>query len=230
MRELILLLALTLVSCQTASTNDADARAADREKIKSELEVSLKSDREQLSELRKEIPEDKQKSNDEMALFLSLMKQGTEPNLVREKFSSIVSKKRTSFRAKVTRLREDFRKEETRKREDFLKEHKTRREDFAKSKHDQKANREFFSEQDKLRQRYFADERDRRQSFESELNAQSKDFESYMRERTNEFNEQYRLYSKQFSEKPKEKKAVTGEAGGFDKLKNMDASPLGTGP
>ena len=49
-----------------------------------------------------------------------------------------------------------------------------------------------------------------------------------MRERNNEFNEQYRLYSKQFSEKPKEKKAVTGEAGGFDKLKNMDASPLGT--
>ena len=212
------------------SNNTAKVRAEDRDKIKNELgnEVSLAADRSKLDELRKEIPEEKKKANDELALFLNMMKQGSEqPNLVREKFTVMVQKKRTEFRTKTQRLRDDFRKDETKLREEFLNKQKADREAFTKKKHDSKENREFFSEQDKLRQRYFADERDRRQSFESELSAQTKDFESYMRERTNEFNEQFRLYSMKQAEKPKEKKAVTGESG-FDKLKKADGEPLGT--
>lgn len=227
--------AFIVTACQTQSplpegSNTEENRTADREQIHKELEVSLKADRDQFSELRKEIPQEKQKSNDELALYLDVMRRGTEqPSIVRERFNSIVQKRRQTFRNKVQRLRDDYRKEETKRREDFLKQHKARRDAFSKKRHDVAENREFFSEQEQARQRFFADERDRRQSFESEINAQSKDFESYMRERNNEFNEQFRIYSKKFYEKPKETKAITGDSGGgFDKLKNMETAPLGT--
>jgi hypothetical protein len=229
----VIAIALLLSACQSPlpeGSNTEQNRTADREHVKSELEISLKADRDQFAELRKEVPQEKQKKNDELALYLEVMRQGTEqPSIVRERFSAIVQKRRDGFRNKVMRLREDFRKDETRRREDFLKEHKNRRDSFAKKKHDSQESREFFAEQEQLRQRFFADERDRRQSFESEISSQSKDFESFMRERNNEFNERFRIYSKKFYEKPKETKAVTGDSGGgFDKLKNMEAAPLGT--
>lgn len=241
---LLVLSVVFLTSCKSGGGKKPEqVRAEDRDKIQHTLEqeMTLKQDRQQLETLRKDIPTEKQKQNDELALFLNLMKQGTEqPNLVREKFSTLVQRKRSDFRAKVARLREDFRNEETRKREDFLKVQKDKREAFTRKKPTSKENREFFSDQDRDRSRFFSDERDRRSSFEAEIQAQSRDFDSYMRERTYEFNEQFRLYSKQFSEKPKEKKAVTGEAGsqtpsgsgsrGFDQLKDIPSTPLGTDP
>lgn len=246
MRNLViplLLLAITaqLPACKSRAKKAAQARAEDRQKIQDSLqqEMSLKADRDHLAELRKDIPDEKQKQNDELALFLTLMKQGTEqPNVVRERYNVLVQKRRSAHREKVQRLRNDYRSDETKRREEFLKKQKDKRDAFNKKKRDSKANREFYSEQDKERSRFFADERDRRQSFEAELSAQSKDFESYMRERNNEFNEQFRLYSKQFSERPKEKKAVTGESGsgtpsgsgsrGFDQFKSVPTTPLGT--
>lgn len=230
----LLFLVLLLAGCQTPlpeSSNTTETRAADREKVQNELEISLKADRDHLAELRKDIPEEKRKSNDELALQLGIMKQGTEqPSVIRDRYNGMVQKRREAFRNKAQRLREDFRKEETKRREEFLKAHQRRREDFSKSKHDTTENREFFAEQDKLRQRYFSDERDRRQAFESEINSQSKDFESYMRERGKEFDEQHRAYSKQFYEKSKNSKAVTPDSSSFDKLKKMEAEPLKTGP
>lgn len=207
------------------------SREQDRQTVQSELseEMSLKADRENLEDLRKEIPEDTRRDNDELALYLQLMKQGTEqPQTVRDRFQVMVQKRRTVFRDKVRRLRENYRRDETKRREDFLKAQKAKRDAYQARKGDSKANREFYSQQDKDRQHFSADERDRRQNFESEINAQSKDFESYMREKTNEFNEQYRLYSKKFSERPKEKKAVTGETGDFRRLDDVPAEPLGT--
>lgn len=245
MRSIFIALSAVLVftSCVRAGKKAEQNRQADRDKIQNTLEqeMSLKADREQIAELRKDIPDAKQRQNDELALYLNLMKQGTEqPNIVRDRFQTLVQKRRTSYRDKVTRLRDDFRKEETRRREDFLKAQKDKRDAQIKKKQTSAENRRFFGDQDKESQRFFADERDRRKNFEAELTAQSKDFESYMRERNNEFNEQFRLYSKQFSEKPKDKKAVTGDTGpgnpsgsgtqGFDKLKEVPASPLGTGP
>jgi len=232
MKIFILAAALVLAACQTGpesvSSNNPETREADSKKVQEELEVSLKADRDHLAELRKDIPAEKQKQNDELALYLGIMKTGTEnPPVIRERYNSMMSKRRQAFRTKVQKLRDDYRKDESKRREKFLKEHQERRAEHSKKKHDLKENREFFADQQKVNSQFFADEKDRRSNFESEINAQSKDFESYMRERNNEFNEQFRQYSKQFYEKPKEKKAVTGESG-FDKLKNMDAQPLGT--
>ncbi len=201
---------------------------ADRKAVQQELgEVSLKADRQELSELRKEIPIETQKQNDELALYLNLMKQGTEqPSLVREKYSSLVYQQRSEFREKVRKLREKYRLEETKRRDQFLSEQKKKRDSYLKKKRRPEETREFFAGQDKDRLSFFADERSRRGNFESEVNAQSKDFDSYMRERQKEFDEQYRLYSKKFSEKPKASKAITGDE--FRKLQEAPATPLGT--
>lgn len=205
-------------------------RLDDRETVEKTLsgEMSLKADREQLSEMRKDVPKEKQKSNDELALYLNLMKQGTEqPQMVRDKFTVLAEKRRSSFREKVQKLRDNYRRDETKRRDEYLDTLKTKRADYLKSKHKPEELREFFSTQDKDRQSFFADERDRRSSFESEVSGHSKDFDSYMREKMNEFNEQYRLYSKKFSEKPKDKKAVTGDAD-FKRLDDVPTKPLGT--
>lgn len=211
--------------------SNEEVRNEDRKKIQDTLaeEQSLSADRKDLEDLRKEIPEETKKSNDELAFYLQMMRQGTEqPQNVRDKFQNLVRKRRNSYRDKVTKLRDGFKREETKRREDFLTGQKAKRDEYLKTKHDAKTTRDYFSEQEKDRQSFFADERERRSSFESELASQSKDFESYMKEKQNEFNEQYRLYSKKFSERPKEKKAVTGDVMEPKRLEDMPTEPLGT--
>lgn len=218
-----------VLGCRSRVQKAEAERKGDREKVRTALgpEVSLKQDRSELAELRKEIPEDKKASNDELALYLNLMKQGTEqPAVVRDRFNSLVSKRRQAFREKVERLRADFRAAETRRREDFTQTQHKSREAFLKKKRDHKEMQRFSSDQDRERTRFYAEERERRANFESDMRAQSKDFESFMREKMNDFNERYRLYSKEYSERPKEGKAVTG-----DDSRTMDELPakaLGT--
>lgn len=227
----ILIAGWLLVGVACSSNPKDPDREKDREWIQSELgqEMSLKADRDQLSELRQDIPEQKQVENDELALYLNLMKQGQEkPNLVRDRFDVLVQKKRARFRAKVQRLREDYTRQERERREKFLDEAKSARESVMRDATDSKDRRRFMANQDKDRQRFFADERERRRSFESELSAQSKDFDGYMRERVREFNEQYRLYTKKFYDKPKSANPVTGETDEFRKLDKMNTTPLGT--
>ena len=222
-----LFFAFVLTAC--ASRRQAAVREEDRQTIQQELseEMTLKADRAELDGLRKDIPQETQKTNDELALFLNLMKQGNEnPQMVRDKFNVMLQKKRTTFRDKVTKLREDYRSEETKRREKQLEQAKSKRESFLRKKRDPKATREFFAEQEKERLSFSSDERARRSNFEAEINAQSKDFDSNMRERQKEFDEQYRLYSKKFSERPKQKKAATGDE--FKRLDEAQGTTLGT--
>jgi hypothetical protein len=225
----LLIFGLIVAGCISRRPDPEKVRQQDRERVKLELnqEMSLKEDRDSLNELRKEVPADTQKSNDELALFLNLIKQGTEtPQTVRDKFNGLVMKKRSSFREKVERLRNKFRDDETLRRETFMRDQQKKRDNYLRRKHDPRDQRDFLRDLEKDRVTYFADERDRRSSFESEIRAQSRDFDSYMRERQKEFDEQYRIYSKKFSEKPKEKKAVTGDE--FKRLNDAPAAPLGT--
>lgn len=221
--------ALILLGTACASRSQSAARAGDRKTVEQELgsEMSLKQDRESLSDLRKEIPQETQKSNDELALFLNLINQGNEnPQMVHNKFNLMVQKKRAAFRDKVGKLRENYRDEETKRRETQLESAKVKREAYFRRKRESKDNREFFATQEKDRLSFTAGERERRTSFEAEINAQSKDFDSYMREKQKEFEEQYRLYSKKFSERPINKKAATGDE--FKRLEQAPATSLGT--
>jgi hypothetical protein len=225
--------ALYLAGCTSTPDKQTNNFQKDRETVQTELgdELSLKADRESLAEMRKDIPKEKQQSNDELALHLNLMKEGREPSEVRSKFYKIITKRRDDHRHKVTKLRDTYRKEETKRRDEYLKASKQKREEFMKSKRDSADRKEFYEEQDKARREFFADERERRNNFESELNAQSKDFESYMRERQKEFDEQYRLYSKTYYEKQREKDKAKGPGSSVDPYKRLleaPAEPLGT--
>lgn len=211
MRLFILLFCLLfLSSCTTFRSSGSRAtRSNDRKLVDQELgaEQSLTADRSELANLRKEIPDEKKKSNDELALFLQLMQPGTlSPEQVHERFRVMMEKRRTSFRNKVQKLRDDYRRDEVKRRDSFLDAQKSKRNSYTSGKHTSEETRDFFSAQDRDRQSFFADERDRRGNFEGEINAQSKDFESYMREKMNEFTEQYRLYSKKYYERAKDKK------------------------
>ncbi len=224
--QVLALLLLASTGCAVAPDRD---RADDRKKVEDELsgEMSLKADREQLKDMRKEIPQERRKTNDELALYLQLMKQGTEqPENVRDKFTTIVQKKREGFREKVARLRENYHRSEQKRRDEYLEEQKAKRDHFMSSKHKSNETQEFYSDQDRDRQDFFSGERSRRQSFEAEIDSQSKDFDSYMREKNNEFNEQYRIYAKAFSDKEKQKKAA--ERGEFNQMDQAPAKHLGT--
>jgi hypothetical protein len=212
-------------------------REEDRKNIHAQLaeEMSLKSDRDDMQTARKDIPLEKQKTNDELALYLSLMKQGTEkPQVVREKFSMLMERKRVSFREKVHKLREVYRRDETKRRDDFLNKQRRTRDNHKLTRRTPEQSRDFYGAQEKERLAFTADERDRRTSFEAELNAQSKDFDSYMREKNNEFNEQLRLYSKKFADRAKDKSVETGageEPGGdYQSIDEVPTKPLGTEP
>ncbi len=228
MRFLMVSSFLVLTACVHGASQD---RESDRVGVEKELsgEMSLKADREELKELRRDIPAEKQKSNDELAVYLGLMKQGTEqPQIVRDKFNSLVEKRRLSFRQRVQKLRDNYRRDETKRREEFLNGLKGKRASYLVGKRTPEQLRDFFSGQEKDRQAFFSDERERRTAFESDVMAQSKDFEAYMREKVNEANEQFRVYSKKFSERPKNKKAVTGESGDFQRMNELPAKHLGT--
>lgn len=189
MRCWLIAVIVLLSGCTTTRPPDkAATRADDRQYVRQELggEVSLKADREELKDLRGEIPEERQRANDELALTLELFKDGRIPPVeIRDKFSAIVEKKRSRFRAKVARLRENYHVAEVRRREDFTQEQSNAREAYLKRRREPRDSQRFMRDQDRDRTRFFADERDRRQNFETEVNSASKDFESYMREKNN---------------------------------------------
>lgn len=170
-------------------------------KVREELgqEISLKADRAQLDELRKEIPAEKQQANDELALILKLMNdEKQEPVEVNRRFAYLLQKRRESFTKKSQRLRENYRREENDRRRKFLDAAKKVRDEKLKKKKKGDSHREFLAEQERERQQFFADERDRRKDFEEEMSIQSADFNSYMREKQNEFNQQFELYRQRY--------------------------------
>lgn len=209
------LLAMTLIAgCKSSPTPETSAPSVQvREELKDD--VSIKADRSPLDEIRKEIPEHKHQTNDELTLVLGLMGEvKLKPSEISARYQTASHKRRTEFRNKVANLRQSFKKEEAKRKADFFKEQKTARAGFDK-KTDRQASREFYARLDSLRSEFFAQERDRRKDFESEITSQSADFDSYMREKQKEFSEQQRLYSRRFYEVEKENR----EAAKTDKSK-----------
>lgn len=232
----LLVVSLVLMSCRTGPKAEEDAPSA---QVREELqdEISLKADRESLSELRAAIPEEKKQNNDELALLLGLMGEiKLKPSDIQGRYQNLAQKHRKKFRDRVSKLRDQYRREESKRREGFLREQKSLRDDFKHKKADREESKEFFAEQDRRRQEFFANEKDRRKDFESEIQTQSKDFDSYMNEKQKEFSEQLRLYSKRFHEAEKEKSKKTSQQSDpnqalkeFEAMKDKASTPLGAG-
>jgi ElaB/YqjD/DUF883 family membrane-anchored ribosome-binding protein len=173
-------------------------------------EVSLAADRSQLSELRKDIPEDVKHENDELAGLLQLMVKSDgsnsmdEPSRVRERFDKIMRDKRSRVDKELQKMRDSFSKAETKSRETFGKEQKIERDRFmSKSHRISDERKEFFDGQEDKRREYYSDQQDKRRDFEAHISDQRKNFEDYAREKAGDFNQEYRAYTKAYDERRK---------------------------
>lgn len=239
-----LLLIITLVGCQSASTNQSSNQIEpDSEKSLEKPIVdpkySLTEDRQKIEELRKQIPEDKRAENDELAFILNFFANNPEPSKARDKYQKAVRKRRDLFDKDLKKEREQFTKTERKNRDAFLKQQKEDREIFLKRKPSQDDRKDFFSDQDEKRKTYFADERDKRQDFESDFRERRKNFEDYIKSKNDEFNQEHRNYIKQIEEQKRlqreqkkleqEQKKQQGQSYNSNQIQQGASAALGAG-
>lgn len=192
-----LAMGLSIFGCSSAEKQHGTPSVA---KAKPD-EYSLKSDREKLKELRKEVRPETQEQNDELAFILDMFQASKEqPYSVREKWNREVRRRRERFDKDHRKVRDAYSKEERKKREAYLKTLQKEREKYLAEKHSSEERSEFFSEHDAKRRDYFASEREAREEFESDEREKRKDFEDYIREKQGEFDQAYREYQKKYEE------------------------------
>jgi hypothetical protein len=199
-------LLLSLTSCvhEEASDHVADPAAAQQAPGQVADDVSLKEDRSRLDDLRKEIPENLRRQNDELAGIFELMaKSDQEPSEIRERFNTVLRKRREKMDQELRQKREDFSKKDQRGHDAFLKAQNQERERFAHETHTADQRKHFFDQQDERRRSYFAKSADLHKIFEDEIADRRKDFEDYVREKTNFFNTEYRNFSARYTERRK---------------------------
>ena len=186
------------VGCQTSSSHSGSSSSSNG---RIDPKYSLTKDRSELAELRKDIPEETQRTNDEKALLNEWMSDFRyAPEQVRDKFNNLVRKKRELFNKDLTKQRDSFSKEEKKAREDFLEQLKEDREQFLTRKTDSQKKQDFFYEQDTDRRDYFSNQRERRDEFESDQREKRKDFEDYVKEKTDEFNFELKDYTVKYKQ------------------------------
>lgn len=169
-------------------------------------EVSLKADRSKFKELRKDIPKEVQKQNDESAFILNLMREGSEhPNKVRQKRDRINRKIRKTFSKDIKRSRNDYTKAERKRRDEFRKAHKKEREAIKKRKDlDRDSRKSLYGDLDTKAKDFYSKEKESRKAFESDIRAQSKDFHGHMREQDRDFSTELRAYTKDYNARKKQ--------------------------
>lgn len=169
-------------------------------------EVSLKSDRQTIEELRKNIPEETRERNDELKEILNLMADvKKEPGQIRNQFSTMQSRRRDQYRRRTEKERRSFGENEKKQREKFLQSLKEEREKRADDIKNRQERKRFYDEIDAKRKEYFANEREARKNFESRSRQESKDFYAHQREQQKEFDAELRSYRKRYDDLRREK-------------------------
>jgi hypothetical protein len=205
-RVMTVVLVVGLIQAACSSTPfDIEASKLPGTRGQSPAELSLASDRSQIEQLRKDIPEEIRKENDEMALILNLLKsEEEEPNRLRERFNKVMRDRREIHDRELRRKRDEFSRSDRKAREEFIATQKSERDEFMRrGQRSAEERREFFDSQDVKRKDFFSAAADQRKVFESEQSAVRRDFEAEARERANRFTEELRVYSNRFYERKK---------------------------
>ena len=164
-------------------------------------EVSLRADREKFKNMRKDIPVDQQKYNDELATILESMNRPEEnPSKVRDRFNSLVSRNRNDFNKRMQKEREDFNQSEKDRRDKNLAAIAAERARFTGRKHTQKENQEFYAKLDGKRAKFTSEERDRRAEFDGLMREKRGNFDEHMRSISQRFNDEHRRYTQNYNE------------------------------
>lgn len=194
------------VGCQVSTKRDASTSSQNENSPLVDEKYSLAADRKELEELRGNIPEEKRKENDELALLNQLFADSTKsPSQIREKFDSLLRKKRELFQKDMTKTRETYVKDERKRREAFNKEQDEARHEFKKRKTTREENTEFYADLDGKRKEFASSERAKRDEFEADMRDKRKNFEDYAREKSSEFHQELRAYTKRYEEQKKAK-------------------------
>jgi hypothetical protein len=227
--------ASAILGCATATAEGPNSHgdSSTLETPRIQDEYRLKEDRKILEELRKDIPEETQVENDELALLLKLTSETQEkpPTKVREKFNSLARKKRNIFQKDMTRKRAEYVKAEKKGRDQFTKENERLKKEFKKKKTSREESREFYSEGDERRRSFYQELREKRAEFETDMRDERKNFDDYMREKTSEFNQEARAYEKRYAERKKLKEEEVKMKAKLEKEKEIQrraqtASPV----
>ncbi len=165
---------------------------------------SLKADREAMEALRKDIPAERQKLNDEKAFMDEMMTDlSKHPSLVRSRFSTLLNKKRSVFNKDMTKDREVFSLTQRQDREKFTKDQTAVRKDFSRKKTSSEERQDFFGELDSRRKDFYSVQKEKRDEFEANMKDKRKNFDDYVRSKTDEFNQLHRDYTKRYEENKK---------------------------
>jgi len=164
-------------------------------------DVSVKEDQEKLNEMRKDIPEERRKSNDRLSEMLKRWKDDRmPPERLREKFSDEIRKQREAIEKRHKREREDFTRSQQDQRKAFQEKQKEAREDFFSSKPKSEKREQFVNRQGEDRDRFNSDAHDARDEFEERIRDERKDFESGISDRWSEFRAEFPEYSKAYND------------------------------
>lgn len=178
----------------------------DNEPVLVDEKYKLSSDRQAFDEIRKDVPTEKKQENDELALILSLTQEVKDPpQKIRDRFDTLLRKKRSLFQKDMDKSRDQFSKNEKKSREAFNKEQEKLRKDFGSQKHNREESQEFYLAQEDRSKEYNSQARESRDNFEEEMRAKRKNFDDYAKEKSNEFNQEMKSYTKRYEEWKKQK-------------------------
>ena len=197
---LLAFVAVFLGSCASKHGAAGDGRRAEVPD-----EVSLRADRSALDDERRDIPEDRRRENDELALVFQMMqaKKNQEPGEVHDRFNKALRDRRDKNDKALRKRREEFTRVEKHSRDEFLRKSKDERDSYMGGKHTSDERKRFFDDQEDKRKNYFAGESEKRTDFESEMTDARKTFEDYVKEKTNEFNDEIRAYTADYYDRKK---------------------------
>jgi hypothetical protein len=177
------------------------SRPSSKEPLLVDDKYSLKADREELDKLRKEIPEDVKRENDEKAFLENLLGDPSQsPSDVRNRFSNNLNKRRDQFNKDMASVRQDFTKNQQRERDVFVREQEQMRKDFSRKKVSSEERKDFFDGLDQKRKDFFSRQRDGREQFEADSRDKRKNFDDYIKSKQEVFNQQHRDFLKRNEE------------------------------
>ena len=187
----------------------------------SDQELSLQQDRAELDKLRKDIPEDVKRENDDMAFILKLFEdKKRKPSKIKRQFDKAYNRIRKKKQKEFKRERKEFTRIEKSQRKKSIAEAKKKRKEYLDSKPTKDDKKTFFDDERTKRKEYFSDEKEKRRDFESDLRARKKESDDFLRDRRKEFSDRLRQFKKDQKElKEMEKKLK----------KNRGKSPAATG-
>ncbi len=164
----------------------------------SDQELSLKQDREHLEKLRKEIPEDIKRENDDLAFILKLFEdKSRHPSKIRREFNRVYNRLRKEKRKEFKKQRDSYTKAEKKKRKKFLADAKSKRKAFLEGDPSSDKKKEFFDEERTDRKEFFSEERENRRDFESDLRAKRKQSDDFLKDKKRDFTERLRQFEKE---------------------------------